>query len=158
MTNLPEKHSICTSSTRASPSWRFPSWPVAPSDAPLLSGTAYQALSAFSNTTLSSFYFDVTKDSLYADSHTSLARRHVVHVLQKVFDTYLAVLAPMAPLLAEEIHHFAQGNARDPSSAEEVATSVFELGWPEPVSLVLFADVPRSCKPTGNMTGQPPER
>ncbi|GAA5862969.1 hypothetical protein JCM3774_006704 [Rhodotorula dairenensis] len=93
---------------------------------------AYQALSAFSNTTLSSFYFDVTKDSLYADSHSSLARRHVIHVLQTVFDTYLAVLAPMAPLLAEEIHHFAQGHGQDPSSANEAATSVFELGWPEP--------------------------
>ncbi|KWU46368.1 isoleucyl-tRNA synthetase [Rhodotorula sp. JG-1b] len=94
---------------------------------------AYQALSTFSNTTLSAFYFDVTKDSLYADSHTSLARQHVVHVLQKVFDTYLAVLAPMAPLLAEEIHHFAQGRDRDPS-ADEVAPSVFEKGWPEPAS------------------------
>ena len=79
----------------------------------------------------------MTKDSLYADSHTSLARRHIVHVLQKVFDTYLAVLAPMAPLLAEEIHHFAQGRDRDPS-ADEVAPSVFEKGWPEPVSQALL--------------------
>lgn len=78
----------------------------------------------------------MTKDSLYADSHTLLARRHIVHVLQKVFDTYLAVLAPMAPLLAEEIHHFAQGRDRDPS-ADEVAPSVFEKGWPEPVSQAL---------------------
>ncbi|GAA5989113.1 hypothetical protein JCM10908_001163 [Rhodotorula pacifica] len=91
---------------------------------------AYQALSAFSNTTLSSFYFDVTKDSLYADSHSSLARRQIVHVLQKVFDTYVAVLAPMAPLLAEEIHHYAQGHQKDPSENES-ARSVFEKGWPE---------------------------
>ncbi|GAA5908415.1 hypothetical protein JCM6882_007930 [Rhodosporidiobolus microsporus] len=94
---------------------------------------AYQALSTFSNTTLSSFYFDVTKDSLYADSKSSIQRRHIVYVLQKVFDTYLSVLAPLAPLLAEEIHHFASGATADPGTAEmeEEALSVFGKVWPK---------------------------
>ncbi|GAA5868985.1 hypothetical protein JCM8547_003242 [Rhodosporidiobolus lusitaniae] len=92
---------------------------------------AYQALSTFSNSTLSSFYFDVTKDSLYADSKSSLARRKIVFVLQKVYDTYVAVLAPLAPLLAEEIHHFAAGATADPPADEQNASSVFEKVWAE---------------------------
>ncbi|GAA5926472.1 hypothetical protein JCM10213_002362 [Rhodosporidiobolus nylandii] len=93
---------------------------------------AYQALSTFSNSTLSSFYFDVTKDTLYADSKSSLARRQVVHALQKVFDTYLSVLAPLAPLLAEEIHHFRNGATADPDPENAGAPSVFEKVWPQP--------------------------
>ncbi|BGP06220.1 isoleucine-tRNA ligase [Rhodotorula toruloides] len=92
---------------------------------------AYQALSAFSNTTLSSFYFEITKDTLYADSSSTLFRRKTLFVLQKVFDTYLSVLAPIAPLLAEEIHHFARGAVEDPKAEETGAGSVFEMGWPE---------------------------
>jgi hypothetical protein len=38
----------------------------------------------FANVTLSSLYFDVRKDSLYADSINSLERRGVLTVLEKV--------------------------------------------------------------------------
>ncbi|GAA5896774.1 hypothetical protein JCM5296_002998 [Sporobolomyces johnsonii] len=93
---------------------------------------AYQALSTFSNSTLSSFYFDITKDSLYADSKASLARRQVVYTMQKVFDTYTSVLAPLAPLLAEEIHHYANGAKADPKADIAGAGSVFEKVWPMP--------------------------
>jgi hypothetical protein len=57
-----------------------------PSRRPLTSlpFAVYQALATFSNTTLSSFYFDVIKDSLYADAKTSPERRRVVYTLQKV--------------------------------------------------------------------------
>ncbi|GAA5822946.1 hypothetical protein JCM5353_007907 [Sporobolomyces roseus] len=95
---------------------------------------AYQALSTFSNSTLSSFYFDVTKDTLYADSRTSLDRRQVVYTLQKVFDTYLSVLSPLAPLLAEEIYHFSSGASKDPVVDSERQASVFEKIWPTPDS------------------------
>ncbi|GAA5931611.1 isoleucine--tRNA ligase ISM1 [Sporobolomyces koalae] len=91
---------------------------------------AYQALSNFSNSTLSSFYFDVTKDTLYADSRSSIARRHVIYTLQKILDTYLAILSPLAPLLAEEIFHFAQGASKDPA-LDTPAQSVFEKTWPD---------------------------
>lgn len=122
-----------TSSTKAS----LPSfvWSAIASDQDLVS-TAYQALSAFSNTTLSSFYFEITKDTLYADSSSTLFRRKTLFVLQKVFDTYLSVLAPIAPLLAEEIHHFARRAVEDPKVEETGAGSVFEKGWPEAVSAV----------------------
>lgn len=94
---------------------------------------AYQALSTFSNSTLSSFYFDVTKDTLYASSLSSLARRHIIATLHTVYDTYVSVLAPMAPLLAEEIHHFRRGALEDPQEGEQGAGSVFERVWPLPV-------------------------
>jgi isoleucyl-tRNA synthetase len=41
-------------------------------------------LSNFTNTTLSSLYFDITKDNLYANSLFSLERRSTVTVLQHV--------------------------------------------------------------------------
>jgi isoleucyl-tRNA synthetase len=45
---------------------------------------AMTALINFANITLSSFYFDITKDCLYADSMKSLERRSVIKVLAKV--------------------------------------------------------------------------
>ena len=42
------------------------------------------ALSNFTNTTLSSLYFDITKDTLYANTPDSIERRSVVTVLEKV--------------------------------------------------------------------------
>lgn len=45
-----------------------------------------QSLNNFANSTLSSLYFDVTKDILYADASTSISRRAVVTVLQNVCD------------------------------------------------------------------------
>ncbi|GAA5983162.1 hypothetical protein JCM5350_007903 [Sporobolomyces pararoseus] len=93
---------------------------------------AYQALSNFSNSTLSAFWFDVTKDTLYADSKNSLNRRKVVYTLQKVFDTYLSILSPLAPLLAEEIYHYSKGATKDPASEDEPASSVFERIWKKP--------------------------
>ena len=41
-------------------------------------------LGNFANITLSSLYFDITKDTLYADAVDSVERRRVVTVLQKV--------------------------------------------------------------------------
>lgn len=43
------------------------------------------ALNNFANITLSSLYFDITKDCLYADSLTSPERRAVVTVLEHVW-------------------------------------------------------------------------
>ena len=48
------------------------------------------ALSNFTNTTLSSLYFDITKDTLYANTPGSIERRSVVTVLEKVCGTYMA--------------------------------------------------------------------
>jgi isoleucyl-tRNA synthetase len=42
------------------------------------------AVTNFTNITLSSLYFDITKDVLYADAINSVARRSVITVLQQV--------------------------------------------------------------------------
>ncbi|KAF9559444.1 isoleucyl-tRNA synthetase [Agrocybe pediades] len=62
------------------------------------------ALNNFANITLSSLYFDVTKDCLYADAIQSRERRAVVTVLEQVLETMTKVMAPVIPYLAEEIH------------------------------------------------------
>jgi isoleucyl-tRNA synthetase len=54
---------------------------------------------------------------------------HLLTSATKILDTYLSVLAPMAPHLAEEIHHFANGGLKDPIAGNVGAGSVFEKGW-----------------------------
>ncbi|KAM0753694.1 isoleucyl-tRNA synthetase [Meredithblackwellia eburnea MCA 4105] len=88
----------------------------------------HQALLNFSNTTLS-FYFDVVKDSLYSDSKDSGKRSQVIFVLRKILDIYTHVLAPIAPHLAEEIHHFDCGATADPLP-DDKSSSFFEKVWP----------------------------
>ena len=61
-------------------------------------------LSYFANITLSSFYFDVNKDCLYADRQDGIERRRVLTVLDQTLATMTQVLAPVLPHLAEEIH------------------------------------------------------
>ena len=46
--------------------------------------TAVQAISRFANVTLSSLYFDITKDILYANVPHSPERRAVVSIFEKV--------------------------------------------------------------------------
>ncbi|KAG2355481.1 tRNA synthetases class I-domain-containing protein [Suillus spraguei] len=62
------------------------------------------SLTNFANITLSSLYFDITKDCLYADDIQSVERRAVVSTLAKVLDCMTSVMAPVLPYLAEEIH------------------------------------------------------
>ncbi|THV04716.1 isoleucyl-tRNA synthetase [Dendrothele bispora CBS 962.96] len=73
----------------------------------------------FANITLSSLYFDFTKDCLYADSVHSLQRRAIVTVLEKILETMTSVLAPVMPHLAEEIHQ----------SYHNSDTSFFQKKW-----------------------------
>ncbi|KAG5634944.1 hypothetical protein H0H81_000255 [Sphagnurus paluster] len=63
------------------------------------------SLTNFANITLSSLYFDITKDCLYANSLASPERRAVVTVLEQVLTNMTSVLAPVLPHLAEEIHN-----------------------------------------------------
>ncbi|KAJ7512047.1 tRNA synthetases class I-domain-containing protein [Mycena galericulata] len=77
------------------------------------------ALSNFANITLSSLYFDISKDGLYANSLYSLERRAVVTVLEQVLTTMNSIMAPIVPHLAEEIHEV----------FNETESSVFVEGW-----------------------------
>lgn len=107
----------------------------------------YQAVTSFATTTLSSLYFDVIKDSLYADDLASDRRRDILRVLQnvsftnhseqrnclthwsQVLGTYTMAIAPITPHLAEEIRHFASGAEADPTEDDAEAPSVFHQVW-----------------------------
>ena len=60
--------------------------------------------------------------------HLSLANTSAKSKRTKVLNTYTHVLAPMAPHLAEEIHHFAKGATSDPAPTA-VGDSFFRQLW-----------------------------
>ena len=62
----------------------------------------YGALHAFCATELSAFYFDIRKDSLYCDTRADPRRRAARTVLDILFDTLTAWLAPVLVFTAEE--------------------------------------------------------
>jgi len=83
-------------------------------------------LSNFTNITLSSLYFDITKDNLYANSLSSMERRSTVTVLSHVLNALVHIIAPVLPHLAEEIHSTLDGK----SSVEmPEGSSVFSKPW-----------------------------
>ncbi|KAI0065258.1 isoleucyl-tRNA synthetase [Artomyces pyxidatus] len=93
------------------------------------------ALTNFTNITLSSLYFDITKDNLYANGLDSLERRSTVTVLQQVLATMVHVMAPVLPHLAEEIHTVSEG--KEASAISSVFTKKWEplsSEWQDPVS------------------------
>ncbi|EMG48637.1 ISM1 Isoleucine--tRNA ligase [Candida maltosa Xu316] len=55
------------------------------------------------NSILSAIYFDVSKDCLYTDSVDSIRRRSIQTVLNEIMKTYLKILAPIQPLLTQEV-------------------------------------------------------
>jgi len=84
------------------------------------------SLANFTNITLSSLYFDITKDNLYANNPSSHERRSTVTVLQHVLNTLVHIIAPVLPHLAEEIHSARHGQ---PSSEISHGPSVFTKPW-----------------------------
>ncbi|MEM8812659.1 MAG: isoleucine--tRNA ligase [Pseudomonadota bacterium] len=62
----------------------------------------FQALFTFITVDLSAFYFDVRKDALYCDPHSSPTRHAALSVIDTVFDTLTLWLAPMLCFTAEE--------------------------------------------------------
>ena len=60
------------------------------------------ALSNFMNIELSAFYFDIRKDSLYCDPISSVKRRASLTVLDELFNTLTAWLAPILVFTMEE--------------------------------------------------------
>ncbi|GAC93178.1 isoleucyl-tRNA synthetase [Pseudozyma hubeiensis SY62] len=88
-------------------------------------------LTEFANLTLSNLYLDVGKDSLYLDGLDSSRRKTVVAVIEHILRTMTGIMAPITPLLSEEIFHFRNGATRDPAEDEQGAPSVFSAGWPQ---------------------------
>ncbi|PBK70869.1 hypothetical protein ARMSODRAFT_1017647 [Armillaria solidipes] len=56
------------------------------------------------NITLSSFYFDINKDNLYANPLNVYECRATVFVLKEILATIVRIMAPILPHLAQEIH------------------------------------------------------
>jgi isoleucyl-tRNA synthetase len=64
--------------------------------------TVVASLSAFMNTELSAFYFDIRKDTLYCDPPSSLARKAALTAIDIICDAILKWLAPVLSFTAEE--------------------------------------------------------
>ena len=62
----------------------------------------FAALFNFCVVDLSNFYFDIRKDTLYCDPHDSVARRASLTVLDELFSTLTAWLAPIMAFTMEE--------------------------------------------------------
>ncbi|MGL4242622.1 MAG: isoleucine--tRNA ligase, partial [Beijerinckiaceae bacterium] len=60
------------------------------------------ALSAFMNTDLSAFYFDVRKDALYCEPPSSLKRKAALSAVDTICDALLKWLAPILAYTADE--------------------------------------------------------
>ena len=64
--------------------------------------TVVAALSAFMNTELSAFYFDIRKDTLYCDPPSSLARKAALTTIDMLCDAILKWLAPVLSFTCDE--------------------------------------------------------
>ena len=64
--------------------------------------TVVASLSAFMNTELSAFYFDIRKDTLYCDPPSSLARKAALTAIDIICDAILKWLAPVLCFTTEE--------------------------------------------------------
>jgi isoleucyl-tRNA synthetase len=73
--------------------------------------TVVASLSAFMNTELSAFYFDIRKDTLYCDPPSSLARKAALTTIDLICDAILKWLAPVLSFTSEEAWRMYKPNA-----------------------------------------------
>jgi isoleucyl-tRNA synthetase len=64
--------------------------------------TVVASLSAFMNTELSAFYFDIRKDTLYCDPPSSLTRKAALTAIDMICDAILRWFAPVLSFTCEE--------------------------------------------------------
>jgi isoleucyl-tRNA synthetase len=76
--------------------------------------TVVASLSAFMNTELSAFYFDIRKDTLYCDPPSSLTRKAALTAIDTICDAVLKWLAPILSFTADEAWRMYKPDA-DPS-------------------------------------------
>jgi len=84
---------------------------------------AFQAIYQFCGVTLSSFYLDVVKDTLYTRGRDSKNRRSVQTVMAEVLDVLIRLLAPLSSFTAEEAYRA--------SPLKDKKESVFLLDFPK---------------------------
>jgi isoleucyl-tRNA synthetase len=73
--------------------------------------TVVATLSAFMNTELSAFYFDIRKDTLYCDPPSSVARKAALTTIDIICDAILRWLAPVLSFTTEEAWRMYKPNA-----------------------------------------------
>jgi isoleucyl-tRNA synthetase len=86
---------------------------------------AFQRLFAFCNETLSSLYLDILKDRLYTAGAASPQRRSAQTALYEILRGLTALLAPVLPFTADEIH------ASTRVFVPELSVSVHLEVWPD---------------------------
>ncbi len=69
-------------------------------------------LSAFLNTDLSAFYFDIRKDALYCEPPSSVKRLGALEAIERIFRAVTIWLAPILVFTAEEAWAAREPNAR----------------------------------------------
>ncbi|TIA88828.1 hypothetical protein E3P99_02380 [Wallemia hederae] len=89
-------------------------------------------------------YFEMAKDTLYNERQEDRGRRCVVHVLERTLDTLTRAVAPIAPLLAEEIHCHRHGAERDNEKETDTHASVFATPW-IPLDAAAYEDALQSA-------------
>ena len=82
--------------------------------------SVFQDLLNFSNLDLSSFYFDIRKDTLYCDSPNSLSRRATRTVLDIIFNYLVVWFSPILCFTTEEVL-----SSRFPSNKSSIHESSF---------------------------------
>jgi isoleucyl-tRNA synthetase len=87
---------------------------------------AYQMIYQFCSVDLSSFYLDVLKDRLYAESPLGAPRRAAQFVLARLHNTLARMLAPILTHTSEELWDFV------PSGGDQKVASVHLADWPTP--------------------------
>ncbi|WP_291687433.1 isoleucine--tRNA ligase [Bradyrhizobium sp.] len=73
--------------------------------------TVVASLSAFMNTELSAFYFDIRKDTLYCDPPSSLTRKAALTAIDMICDAILRWFAPVLSFTTEEAWRMYRPNA-----------------------------------------------
>ena len=76
---------------------------------------AYRLLADFCSNDLSAIYFDIRKDTLYCEAHSSVNRRAALSVLNTLFQSLTAWLAPLLCFTAEEAWLARHGDVKDGS-------------------------------------------
>ena len=76
---------------------------------------AYRLLADFCSNDLSAVYFDIRKDTLYCEAYSSVNRRAALSVLNTLFESLTAWLAPLLCFTAEEAWLARHGDAKNSS-------------------------------------------
>ncbi len=98
--------------------------------------TVVASLSAFMNTELSAFYFDIRKDTLYCDPPSSLARKAALTAIDIICNSILKWLAPVLSFTSEEAWRMYKPGAEPsvhltlfPTSFEEFQDDKLAAKW-----------------------------